>query len=91
MLYTKEQEEQVEKLAKLLFSISEIAIIIDVDKEELKEDIAFSKHIISRIYHLAKFSTLARMREQEIEMAELGSNTAIEIVKNYAITQKLDE
>ena len=40
MEYSEEQLEQVEKLASIYMKISDIALIIEVDEDELRSDIA---------------------------------------------------
>ncbi len=83
--------EDIKKYAELFFSISEIAILIDVDIDELREAIENKKSEISKAYHKAKLKKEVEIREQEIELASLGNNKAIEQVEKYISTQKLDE
>ena len=77
--------------ASLLLSISDIALLLVVDKDELKEEIANKETYISRRYHCGKLETIIKLRKQEIAQAELGSSTAIELVSKYIIDQSLDE
>lgn len=91
MTYTDEHLQKVTELAGLFVKISDIAVMIDVDPDELRDDIAQKKSKVSKAYHRAKLEVLIRLRKQEIEQAELGSNTAIELVSKYINDQKLDE
>ena len=91
MDYTRQQIEQVEEYASLFLKISDIALLICVDKDILRDDIADNSTNISKLYHSSKLVTIAKLRRQEIEQAELGSNTAIELVSKYIIDQNLDE
>ena len=91
MKLTQTQIGLTEKYAGLLFKISDIALLIDVDPDELRDEIANKSTEISKIYHKAKLQVITRLRAQEIEQAELGSNTAIELVTKYIQEQQLDE
>lgn len=91
MTYSDEQIQKVSELAGLLLKISDIALIIDVDPDELRDDIADKNSKVSKAYYRAKLEVIIRLRKQEIEQAELGSNTAIELVTSYINDQKLDE
>jgi len=91
MEYTQTQIGMIEKYAALLLKISDIALLIDADPDELREEISNKKTEISKIYHKAKLQIITRLRIQEIEQAELGSNTAIELVTKYIQEQQLDE
>jgi len=91
MIYTQIQIGQIEKYAALLFRISDIALLIDVDPDELRYDISNKTSEVSKIYYKAKLQVIMKLRAQEIEQAELGSNTAIELVTKYIHEQQLDE
>lgn len=91
MTYTQTQIGLIEKYAELLFTISDIALLINADKHVLRDDIADSSTEVSKIYHASKLITIAKLRRQEIEQAELGSNIAIELVSKYIIDQRIDE
>ena len=60
----------VAKYAELLFTISDIALLICVDKDILRDDIADNSTNISKLYHSSKLVTIAKLRRQEIEQAE---------------------
>jgi hypothetical protein len=91
MNYSELQISDIVKYAKLFFKISEIAILIDVDADVLRDDIGNKFHPIHRVYHRAKLEQICTLRSQEIEQAELGSNVAIELVNKYIQEQQLDE
>ena len=91
MKFTHTQIGLIEKYTGLLFKISDIALMIDVDPDELRDEIANKSTEISKIYHTTKLLVISKLRAQEIEQAELGSNTAIELVTQYIQEQKLDE
>jgi len=91
MDYTRQQIEQVEEYASLFLKISDIALLIGVDPDVLRDDIADRTSDVSFVYHVTKLQTIARLRRQEIQQAELGSNIAIELVSKYITDQTLDE
>lgn len=91
MTFTQTQIGQIEKYAALLMKISDIAVLIDADPNELRDVLNNRQNEVSRIYHKAKLQVITRLRAQEIEQAELGSNTAIELVNKYIQEQQLDE
>lgn len=91
MKFTHTQIGLIEKYTGLLFKISDIALMIDVDPDELRDEIANKSTEVSKIYHTTKLLVISKLRAQEIEQAELGSNTAIELVTQYIQEQKLDE
>ena len=91
MTLTPFQLELVEKYAGLLFKISDIAMCIDEDPDELRDEIANKTSEISKTYHKSKLQVIMKLRAQEIEQAELGSNTAIELITKYIEEQQLDE
>ena len=91
MTFTQTQIGLIEKYAALLFKISDIALLIDSDPDELREEISNKTTEISKTYYKAKLQIISRLRAQEIEQAELGSNTAIELVTKYIQDQQLDE
>lgn len=91
MEYTQEQIDKIEEMASLLFKISDIARMINVDNDQLRHDITYTDSIVSRKYYLSKLKVICKLRKQEIEQAELGSNTAIELVSKYINEQKFDE
>jgi hypothetical protein len=91
MELTDEQLNKVAEMAGLLFKISDIAIMIDVDTDVLREEITDKHTEVSKRYYHAKLEVIGRLRKQEIEQAELGSNTSIELVSKYINEQKHDE
>lgn len=77
--------------AGLLLSISDIAILLSVDEDELREEISNKTSHISKVYRLGKMLTIVELRKQEIDMAKLGSPMAVELTQKYIIEQKLNE
>lgn len=91
MTLTSEQIIDIDKYSALFMKVSEIALLIDVDPDELRNEISNKSTNVSKIYYRAKYLVITKLRAQEIEQAELGSNIAIELVAQYIQEQKLDE
>ena len=51
MNYTQEQLEQVEKFASIYLPISDIALLMDMPAEVLREEIRNKNTAVSRAYH----------------------------------------
>ena len=58
--------------------ISEIAVILDVPPESLRDDIASRYSPASRAYLRGKVSAKVRLRRSEMELAAIGSPIAVE-------------
>lgn len=91
MEYNHDQMQLIEQYAQLFLKISDIAILMDVDPDELRNDIGNKFHTVHKTYYRAKLSKIAMLRKQEIEQAELGSSVAIEMVSKYIQEQQIDE
>lgn len=82
---------KLEEYASKFLSITEISILLNVDTDLLRESIAFRGTQEHKRYNTGKINKILELREQEIEMAKLGSTVAIELVSKYIINQKIDE
>ena len=91
MLYTKEELEMIEEYAENLLSINEIAILINKDPDELRQDIHHRDLPVSKAYNLGKMKTILELRKQEIQLAKLGSTVAIELTDKHILEQKINE
>ena len=77
MEYTEAQLSQVEKLASIYMKISDMAIVLDVPAEQLRFDISQDTEISKR-YKRGKLTTKAKLLQQEVTLAAVGSPLAIE-------------
>lgn len=91
MQYNTERLTLLSEYASLLMTISEIAILLDVDEDELREDIADKTSEVSKAYKSGKIKTILELHRQEIELAKLGSPLSVEITHNYIINQQTNE
>lgn len=91
MEYPKEIIEQVEKFASIYLPISEMAVILDIPAERLREDIADSHSEISRAYHKGKVSSKVKLLAQEMQLAQVGSPLALENTHRNLLDMEDDE
>lgn len=91
MEYNEELLLKIEEYAGLLTSISDIAILLDLNEDELRDDITNKITTVSLRYRKAKAATELELRRQEIDLAKLGSPIAIDLVQKYKLTQQLSE
>jgi hypothetical protein len=89
MEYTEEILIKIEEYAGLLTSISDIAVLLDINEDELRDDIALKTTQVSLRYRKAKASTELQLRRQEIDLAKLGSPIAIDLVQKYKLNQQI--
>lgn len=91
MDYTAEQLETVHKLASVYMKISDIALIIDVDTEQLRMDIQDENSEVSRLYRKGKAESKVALLQQEMQLAKVGSPLALENAKNNLLEMEDDE
>ena len=91
MEYTEEQLTKIQEYAALLTTVTDIAVLLDLDEDELRMDIIDKTNIVSKTYHKAKATVLLEFRRQEIDLAKLGSTIAIEQVHKYCNEQQISE
>jgi len=90
-LYSEEQIQKIGEYASLLMTITDIAVLIDIDEDFLRSDIAIKSSEVSKVYRLNKAQTILELHRQEIELAKLGSPISVEITNNYIINQQANE
>ena len=91
MEYTGDELQKISEYAGLLMTITDIAVLIDIDEDELRSDIACKSTEVSKVYRLSKANTILDIRRQEMALAKLGSPVSIELTQQYIIEQKLNE
>jgi hypothetical protein len=91
MQYTEEQLIKIGEFAGLLMTITDIAILMDFDEDELRLLIQDKSHEVSKVYHLHKTQTILSLRRQEIELGKAGSTIGIELTQKYMLEQTLNE
>ena len=91
MTYSQDTLNEIEEMATNLTKISDIAIILDIDENDLRRDIADPKSDASRAYRKGKAKCLYEIRRNEIEQAEAGSHESAASVIRYTKQMEDDE
>lgn len=91
MDFSTEQIKRIEELAAILTPISDMAVLLDVDVDELRNEIRYRSSPASRAYYRAKAETSMRLRRQELELANVGSPLAVQQVRGYLLDMDSDE
>ena len=78
MEYEKEILSQIEKFASIYLKISDMAVILDIPADVLREDIADRSTDVSKAYRRGKAASKVKLHSQEMMLAQVGSPLAIE-------------
>ena len=91
MTYSTLQLEQIEKMAALYMTITDIATILNVSSEQLRWDISQKDTDVSKAYHKGKVSLKLALRTQETMLAKVGSPLALENCRKNLLDMEDDE
>lgn len=91
MTFTKEQLEEVEKYASIYMPISDIAILMRIPAEILRDEIRNKNTDVSVAYHRGKASSRVKLHHQEMLLAQVGSPLAIENAHRNLLDMEDDE
>ena len=91
MQFNKEQLEQVEKYASIYLPISDIALLMGVPADMLRDEIRNRKTDVSKAYHMGKASSRVKLHNQEMLLAQVGSPLAIENARRNLLDMEDDE
>ncbi len=91
MNYTEEQLQEVEQYASIYLPITDIATILEISPEELREDINTSGSLVGRAYRTGKARSKVALRQQEMKLAQIGSPLALENTRNNLLDMEDDE
>ena len=91
MRYTDEQLAGIEEYAAALTPIKDMAALLGVNANELRQDIADIQNPVSMVYRKAKAETKLLLRKQEIELAKVGSPLAVQLTSSYMLSMEDDE
>ena len=91
MNYTKEQLEEIEKYASIFLPISDMAVILDIPAEELREDIKDRQNKASYAYLRGKLASKVKLHTQEMMLAQVGSPLALENAAKNLLDMEDDE
>lgn len=91
MDYQPDQLDYVEQLASIYMTITDIALIIEVDPSVLRADIADELTEVSRRYRKGKALSKVELHKQEMQLAKVGSPLALENARNNLLEMEDDE
>ena len=91
MNYSTEQLQQIEKFASIYLKISDMAVILGIPAEILREDIANKSSEVSQHYRRGKAASRVKLLHQEMMLAQVGSPLAIENVHRNLLDMEDDE
>lgn len=91
MHFTQEQLEQIEKYASIYLPITDIALLMDIPSDMLRDEIRNKSTDVSRAYHRGKASSRVKLHHQEMLLAQVGSPAAIENAHRNLMDMEDDE
>ena len=91
MSYSEEELKQIEQLASIYMTISDIAVILDKNEELLRADIKRKNDPANIAYNRGKISSKIMLRKQEMQLAKVGSPLALDNVRKALMDMEDDE
>ena len=91
MTYSDSELQQIEKLASIYLKISDMAVILDIPADVLREDIADRSTDVSKVYRHGKAASKVKLHSQEMMLAQVGSPLAIENAHRNLLDMEDDE
>lgn len=88
---TPEQLEQIEKYASIYLPITDIAMLMDIPADMLRDEIRNKSTQVSRAYHKGKAASRVKLHHQEMLLAQVGSPVAIENAHRNLLDMEDDE
>ena len=82
---------QIESYASIYLKITDMAVILDVPAEQLREDIADRTTEVSKRYHRGKAASNVKLLHQEMQLAYVGSPLALENAQRNLMDMEDDE
>lgn len=91
MNYSPNVLEQIEKFASIFLPISDMAVILDIPAEQLREDIKNRATLVAQAYLRGKASSKVKLHTQEMQLAQVGSPLALENAAKNLLDMEDDE
>ena len=91
MKFTNEQLENIEKWAAIYMPISDIAILLSIPADMLRDEIRNKNTEVSLAYHRGKAASRLKLHHQEMLLAQVGSPLAIENAHRNLLDMEDDE
>lgn len=87
MIYSETQIQKIHDLASFYLPVRDIAILIGVDPDTLRDDIRNHSHMAS----VGKLETKVALYSQEVKLASIGSPLALENARRNLLDMEDDE
>lgn len=91
MNYSQDSLNQIESMASLYMPISDMAVILDIPADVLREDIAVHSSDVSKAYRRGKISSKLKLHKQEMTLAMIGSPQALANARENLLDMEEDE
>lgn len=91
MNFSPEQLEQIEKYASIYLPITDIAMLMDIPADLLRDEIRNKSSEASHAYHKGKAASRVKLHHQEMLLAQVGSPAAIENAHRNLLDMEDDE
>lgn len=91
MTLSQEQLENIEKWASIYLPISDMAILLSVPADMLRDEIRNAHSDASLAYHRGKAASRVKLHHQEMLLAQVGSPLAIENAHRNLLDMEDDE
>ena len=91
MTYSDKDLQQIEQMASLYLSISDMATVLGLNAEVLRRDIKTKDSEVSKAYIKGKVSSKIQLRKQEMMLAKVGSPLALDNVRRALMDMEDDE
>ena len=91
MTYSEAELQQIEQYASIYLKISDMAVILGIPAEILREDIADKSTAVSQHYRRGKAASKVKLLAQEMQLAQVGSPLAIENTHRNLLDMEDDE
>lgn len=91
MNYTDNVLQQIERMASLYLSVTDMATVLGVPAELLRTDINIKGSPAALAYNRGKVATKVELRKQEIMLAKVGSPVALDNCHRALLDMEDDE
>lgn len=91
MNYSPDLLTEIEAYASVYLPISDIAVIINVPPDVLREDIRDRHSEVSKAYRRGKIASKLKLHKQEMTLAMIGSPQAIANARENLLDMEEDE
>ena len=91
MKYSQDLLAQIENLASIYIPISDMAVILDIPADVLRDDVADRTSEASKAYRRGKIGSKVKLHRQEMTLAMKGSPQALANARENLLDMEDDE